>query len=83
MEKNNPEEMEMPCLCDCRRWFDLNDGYRSLDPYHANRVVCPSCHNDEQKRQDEIDELESQIDWKEDQGKGTKRLQAKLDKIKW
>lgn len=40
------QEMEMPCLCDCGEWFDLNDGY----PEHGNgkKVICPDCHRKEQ-----------------------------------
>jgi hypothetical protein len=35
------DEMEMPCLCDCGNWFDLNDGYASLK---SDKVVCRECH---------------------------------------
>lgn len=35
------EEMDMPCLCDCGTWFDLNKGYNGYN----NTVVCESCHD--------------------------------------
>jgi len=34
------EEMDMPCLCDCGTWFDLNKGYRGYN----NKIVCERCH---------------------------------------
>ena len=38
------EFMECPCMCDCGKWFDLDDGYRSL---HSNTIICKNCHNQE------------------------------------
>ena len=39
-----PWEMEMPCICKCGAWFDLNDGYRT--PY-STELICEDCHNEE------------------------------------
>lgn len=33
--------MEMPCRCDCGKWFDLTDGHRSDEK--PGRVVCREC----------------------------------------
>lgn len=75
------EFMDMPCKCDCGRWFDLHDGYSKR---FSKRVVCAACH--------EIDELEEQIetieydmesgDMKKREGKKEiKRLKAKIETI--
>ena len=37
--------MEMPCRCDCGKWFDLNDGYPSDK---SNFIICKECHEKEQ-----------------------------------
>lgn len=50
------EYMEMPCLCDCGRWFDLNDGFRSLLKPNGI-VVCKACHT----REEEIEDIRDQI----------------------
>lgn len=49
------EDMEMPCVCDCGRVFDLH--YGENDPY-GNQVVCRKCGEAKQKRYD----LEQEID---------------------
>lgn len=37
--EDEPNEfMEAPCRCDCGKWFDLEDGYRS-----GNGIVCREC----------------------------------------
>jgi len=33
--------MEMPCRCDCGKWFDLLDGHSSRKD---NKVICRECH---------------------------------------
>lgn len=81
----DPNEMDMPCPCSCGEWFDLLDGHRNLNPYSAqpDRVICPDCHLEQLKIQNEIDRLESEIETREIAGRGTKRLEAKLKKIQW
>lgn len=69
------DDMEMPCMCDCGEWFDLNDGFKS---YHSNKVVCKSCHF----KEFEIKELEDRIFYLEIEGKGTKRLRSKVEALK-
>ena len=75
------EFMEMPCQCDCGRWFDLHDGHRRNG---QNQLVCLACHD--------IDEIEEQIkdieyqmecgDTKKREGKAAiKRLKTKMDSI--
>lgn len=49
------EEMDMPCLCDCGTWFDLNDGKSSeLKP---NKVICKNCYETEQEAKTTIGKL--------------------------
>jgi hypothetical protein len=51
------DEMEMPCKCDCGKWFDLHDGY-SLP--NSNQVICKDCYNEakaELDRQEQIVDL--------------------------
>jgi hypothetical protein len=36
--------MEMPCMCDCGKWFDLYDGYTSRK---SNQVICKDCRDAE------------------------------------
>ncbi|MBX4188411.1 MAG: hypothetical protein KW793_04760 [Candidatus Doudnabacteria bacterium] len=50
MKTKDPNQMEMPCKCDCGECFDLDDGYPSL---HSNQVICESCHEIEIEQQDE------------------------------
>lgn len=52
------EEMEMPCLCDCGEWFDLNDGYPSTK---RQVVICPECSRKECYLKEKISDLESEI----------------------
>jgi hypothetical protein len=51
--------MEMPCRCDCGKWFDLNDGYSSEK--QKNKVICGECGETEEK---EIEREEQITDWK-------------------
>ena len=53
--------MEMPCRCDCGKWFDLNDGYSS--ERQKNKVICGECGEKEEK---EIDLEEEIASWKYD-----------------
>ncbi|MBO9657516.1 MAG: hypothetical protein J7527_01700 [Chitinophagaceae bacterium] len=73
------EEMEMPCVCDCGKVFDLNDGYGSLE-YGNKTVICKSCHASQEERErlrEQIKDLEYEMDLT---GKGRKREIAKLRK---
>lgn len=42
----NIDNMEMPCMCDCGNWLELNDGRSSK---HSNKLVCPECFKREQE----------------------------------
>jgi hypothetical protein len=46
--------MEMPCLCDCGEWFDLNDGYSIRG---SNKVVCYECHKADKKAEENAEAL--------------------------
>jgi hypothetical protein len=48
---SNTEEMEMPCLCDCGEWFDLNDGKRSKVKTNG-QLVCAACSESERLNTD-------------------------------
>lgn len=51
--------MEMPCLCDCGEWFDLNDGHQDKR-YGSNKVICHDCNENQIKREvieEQIDDL--------------------------
>lgn len=41
--------MEMPCLCDCGNWFDLNDGYGAEN---ENKIICEECHRKEEQAEE-------------------------------
>lgn len=46
--EDEPNEfMDMPCMCGCGKWFDLNDGYG-----HGGKVVCGDCHKEKKKAED-------------------------------
>ena len=47
-EEEPNEFMDMPCRCDCGNWFDLNDGYSSLN---SNKVICKECKDFELSEQ--------------------------------
>lgn len=57
-----PDHMEMPCVCEeCSKWFDLNDGSR-----HPKKeiVICEQCADRieaEVEREDEIQDLLTQL----------------------
>jgi len=44
-EDETNEFMEMPCRCDCGKWFDLNDGYaseREVKEHFKMKGITPS-----------------------------------------
>lgn len=44
--EDEPNEfMDMPCMCDCGKWFDLNDGHNSGK---SNKVICAECKEEEE-----------------------------------
>lgn len=53
---NITQYMDMPCQCDCGRFYDLHDGYAKK---FSRNTVCATCH--------EIEELEEQIEEIQDQ----------------
>lgn len=59
------EELEMPTPCQkCGEIFDLHEGHGSTK-WFPNTVICTKCGNDEEKeveRDEEIEDLKSQID---------------------
>lgn len=68
------DEDDMPCRCECGKWFDLNDGYSSI---HGCNVICQECHDLEeyedgmrqaQQQLDEIDDYKEEWDEEDDQG---------------
>ena len=38
--------MEAPCRCDCGKWFDQSDGYRSK---YSNNIICKECKDIEKE----------------------------------
>lgn len=82
-EPTDIEEMEMPCMCDCGNWFDLNDGYTSK--VKKNIVVCPDCHHIESANDDievEIENIEFEMECggigKREGKKKIKELKSKI-----
>lgn len=61
------EQMEMPTLCECGEWFDLNDGYRKDygdSDQERKTIVCEKCCDKYERLrdiEDEITDLESSI----------------------
>ncbi len=51
--------MEMPCLCKCGEWFDLNDGFRPITGGGGN-LVCPACHWEEAEEAEKLEESEGE-----------------------
>lgn len=45
----NTNNMDMPCMCSCGNWFDLNDGYADGN---SSNVVCKDCHNETEDWED-------------------------------
>lgn len=59
---NETDYMEMPCLCDCGCWFDLNDGYAESG---SNKIVCKDCHlidKNHEERKEEIYSIGTDLD---------------------
>lgn len=69
--------MEMPCMCKCGEWFDLNDGYSSKN---SNEVICSECHNKEQEIESIIDEIED-LEMQGNKKREIKKLQKKLTEL--
>jgi hypothetical protein len=76
------DEMEMPCVCDCGRVFDLHDG--GNDP-RSNKILCRKCAQKKQaiyNLERQIDNVQYDIDCghvgKRDGKKQLKHLKAKL-----
>jgi len=51
--------MQMPCLCKCGEWFDLNDGFRPLSG-GGGQLVCSACHWEEVEEAEELEESEEE-----------------------
>lgn len=62
-EEEPNDFMEMPCQCDCGKWFDLHDGYPSNS---SNKVVCRECKeaqdDDESEDPDDLNFPEEERD---------------------
>lgn len=62
--EDEPNEfMEMPCRCNCGKWFDLLDGYAS--ERRPNVTICGDCQESEEKeieRENVIQQLKEDID---------------------
>jgi|GEM_PF-4538780 len=52
---DDDDDMDMPCVCDCGRVFDLHNGIVDMQ---RNIVVCWSCG----QRLEHIDRLETEIE---------------------
>lgn len=59
------EEMECPTPCNhCHKVFDLHDGYRS-QKWHRGIVICPTCHEEEEREvelEEEVEDLRASIE---------------------
>jgi hypothetical protein len=76
--EDEPNEfMEMPCRCDCGKWFDLNDGYSS--ERQKSKVICGECGEKEEK---EIEREEEIASWKEDYQNSKDDMEACLRMLK-
>lgn len=72
------DDMDMPCLCDCGQWFDLEDGSSKRN---SDKVICPNCGAKDEK----IKELEDEIFSLELQGnkkREIKKLRKEIEKLK-
>lgn len=45
------EFMEMPCMCDCGKWFDLNDGHANRD---HTKTICRECKEEEDSSDNDL-----------------------------
>ena len=71
-------EMEMPCLCDCGKWFDLNDGRES--PYRRDVVICRDCYDKQSERRElenQIEDLQLDLDNEAEYTVGNRRMYKK------
>lgn len=71
--------MEAPCKCDCGRWFDLDEGYSSMEGV----VVCNKCHERDSEMdyiEDRLNCLEGVVGVREERAKLKKRLKE-LEKL--
>lgn len=78
-ETPDVDGMEMPCLCDCGNWFDLNDGYRDKR-YGSNKVICESCHENQEKRNDIAERIED-LETYDNKKREIKKLKRQLDNL--
>lgn len=55
-------QMEMPVMCSCGEWFDLNDGYPESG---TNNIICKKCFvrlNNKEQRMEEIENIFSEVE---------------------
>jgi len=60
--KTDPNEMEMPCMCKCGEWFDLETGNPSSK---GSDLICDDCFNieeAEEERSQQIEDLTNMIE---------------------
>ncbi len=72
-------EMEMPCLCECGKWFDLNDGRRSSC---SGITVCLSCFNIDAEITDLYETIES-LEAMKGKKKLIKKIEQKIEDLKF
>lgn len=75
------EGMDMPCVCNCGKAFDLNKGF-ATKKYNANIVICPACHQKEVELEKEIEKLEDEAEELDYLNKKPKTVQKLLNKAK-
>lgn len=78
------EDMDMPCVCDCGKVFDLNKGF-ATKKYNSNVVICPECHRKEVALEREIEKLESEaeeLDYLNKKPKTAHKLLQKANELK-
>lgn len=57
------DEMEMPCMCRCGEWFDLDEGNTSSKDNKT--LICDTCYQEEEsenERREQIEDLTSLIE---------------------
>ncbi len=72
------EEMDMPCLCGCGRWFDLMSGRSTRNS--GNKVVCRTCADSAQKIEDIEDEIE-RLEMHDNTKRQVKKLKKQLEEL--
>lgn len=82
---DDDDDMEMPCVCDCGRVFDLHDGIN--DPY-SNKILCWKCgekanakHDLERQIAACEDDIEMEFVGKREGKKRLKELQRQLREL--